>query len=280
MIPLWPVHESLLKNYEFHISNEKEPRTVKMYLTEIRQFLSWMETKEKTLIDLSQEDVISFRDEMVGRGRKISTINKRISIVSSFLGWSVEKGMLQENVAQHLRIVEMKKEQRDWLTVEQEEKLLKIVSEERNPLKRARNEALVYLMLYAGLRVEEISSLQYQSIEQGQMVIGQTAARKVPIVPVLQVKLLEWMKHRSLSEKKMHQESVFLFVTERSGYMQPRSIQFVIESFSGKMGFPISCKVLRHTFCRRLVERNEPLDLIMRLSGYLTIKSVIRYLDE
>lgn len=282
--PLDTVHEALLREYERDLSHSKEESTVKIYLAEIRQFLAWMDQEEKSLGSLSQMDILSFRDEMVGRGRKKSTINKWISIISSFLKWSKEKGILQSNVAEDLRFVESQREPPQWLTAEQELQLLLVASQERNPFKRSRNEALVYIMLFAGLRVEEVSSLKVQCLQEGELIIFEdgleTVKRKIPLLPDMQAKLLEWLKHRSLSPKKVHQESFALFVTERSGSMQPRSIQFVMSGFGEKLGFTLTCQMLRHTFCRRLVEKGIQLDQIMRWAGHKTIQSTIRYLDE
>ncbi|MEW9672750.1 tyrosine-type recombinase/integrase [Ammoniphilus sp. 3BR4] len=60
---------------------------------------------------------------------------------------------------------------------------------------KARNEAFIQIMLNGGLRIEEVSELQYGSIEQGELVIREDGKekRRVPIVSDLQVKLLEWL---------------------------------------------------------------------------------------
>lgn len=282
MKPLLPEHEILLQEYQQYLGNTKEQSTLKMYLTEIRHFLNWLELKEKQVATLNQGDIIAFRDEMVGRGRKISTINKGISILSSFLKWVKDKGLLIANVAEHLRFLEPKTDKPHWLTSQEVEQLLNVAACERNPFKKARNEALIHIMLNAGLRIEEISELKYESIDQGELVIREDGneKRRVPIIPELQVKLLEWLKFRSQSPKKAHQESHFLFVTERSGYMQTRSIQFVIEGYSEKMGFHVTCQMLRNTFCRRLVEQGMPVRQIKQWAGHKALQSTVRYLDE
>lgn len=281
-MPLCPEHETLLQEYQQYLGNTKEQSTLKMYLTEIRNFLYWLELKEKQVTMLNQGDIISFRDEMVGRGRKVRTINKGLSILSTFLKWLKGKGVLIANVAEHLRFLEPKMDKPHWLSTQEVEQLLMVAASERNLFKRARNEALIHIMLNAGLRIEEVSELQYDSIEQGELVIRENGEeqRRVPIVSDLQVKLLEWLKFRSQSPKKTHQESQFLFVTERSGYMRTRSIQFVIEGYSEKMGFHVTCQMLRNTFCRRLIVQGMPLMQIKQWAGHKAIQSTARYLDD
>ena len=282
MQPLWPEHEAWLIDYQMYLNRCKEPSTVKMYLAEVRHFLGWLEGKNKNLPQLSQGDIISFRDEMVGRGRKIATINKWTSVINSFQKWAIVNQIVEGNLAGQLRFLEYRKDQPRWLSREEEQQLLEVASLERNPNKKSRNEALIYTMLYAGLRIEEVSLLEYRSLEHGDLVIyeEQVEKRRLPITDKLQVKLLEWMKYRSQSPKKFHQNSPFLFVTERSGNMQPRSIQYVVEGYSEKTGFSITCQMLRHTFCRRLVEQKIPLEQVKKWAGHKTIQSTMRYLGE
>ena len=169
--PLLPEHEAWLINYRFYLDQHKEPSTVKMYLAEVRHFLVWLEGRNKKLPELDQGDIISFRDEMVGRGRKIATINKWISVINSFHKWATLNQIVKETMAGQLRFLEYRKDQPHWLSMEQEGQLLEVASQERNPYKKSRNEALVSIMLYAGLRIEEVSLLEYKSLEHGDLVI-------------------------------------------------------------------------------------------------------------
>ncbi|RKD22729.1 hypothetical protein BEP19_10785 [Ammoniphilus oxalaticus] len=282
MQPLWPEHEAWLADYKMYLSHKREPSTVKMYLAEVKHFLDWLEVRNKHLSHLSQADVISFRDEMVGRGMKTATINKWVSIITSFHRWAIENEILTEQMAKRLRLDEDRRDRPRWLSQEEERHLLEVASVERNPFRKSRNEALIHIMMYAGLRIEEVSLLEFNSMDYGDLVIYEDGEerRRVPIQSNLQLKLLEWMKHRSQSSKLFHQNSPFLFVTERSGHMQPRSIQFVVEGFSAKTEFPITCQMLRHTFCRRLVEQNAPIEQIKEWAGHKTIQSTIQYFDH
>src|SRR5699024_10882616 len=149
--------------------------------------------------------------------------------------WASENKILTEHKAEKLRL-KNRKDRLRWLSQEEENHLLEVASLERNPFRKTRNQAIIYTMLLAGLRIEEVSLLEYKSMDYGDLVIYEDGEKKrtIPIQSKLQLKLLEWMKYRSQSPKKFHQDSSFLFVTERSGHMQPRSIQFVIERFSAR----------------------------------------------
>ncbi|RXT03549.1 site-specific integrase [Ammoniphilus sp. CFH 90114] len=280
--PLWPENESYIEEYAQEIKQRKEGSTVKLYLSEAKHYLIWLQQKKKSFHEMTKEDLLECREDMLLKGRKITTVNKWISVMSSFLKWAKGRGYLTTNFAEHLRFLEEKKDKPKWLSMEQEMLLLKQAEQERSSLKKARNEALIYVLLYAGLRVEEVSDLLLDSIDQGELVVMEedVEKRRIPIDLGLQVKLLDWLKYRSQSMKVFHQESSSLFVTERSGNMQPRSIQFVVEGYSDKLGFTVTCQILRHTFCRRLVEKGVPLQTIKQWAGHKSIQSTLRYVEE
>jgi integrase/recombinase XerC len=59
--------------------------------------------------------------------------------------------------------------------------------------------------------------------------------------------------------------------------MQPRAVQFVIEGFSGKLGFPIVCQHLRHTYCRMKALRGTPAYELKELAGHKSLITTYRY---
>jgi len=74
----------------------------------------------------------------------------------------------------------------------------------------------------------------------------------------------------------MHRESPYLFVTERAGFMQPRAVQFVIAALPDKVGFPLSCRSLRHTFCRRLAEEGASAERIRDWAGHKSLSTAVQ----
>lgn len=261
-------------------AKHKEESTVKMYVTEIRHFLGSAQLLRKPLSQINREDIIFSRNQMCEKGMKPSTINKSISILSSFFKWAIQQGYATANPAEHIRLLEpQKNDSPKWLTEEQEARLLDHAAKERNPFKRARNEALIYVMLYAGLRVEEVSELRLASLQEEALIVfdNDAESRRVPIDEMTRQILTSWMDRRLETGKQVYETSPFLFVTERSGRMQPRSIQFVIESFSLKLGFLVLCQHLRHTYCRRLAVQGLAIEQIKKRAGHKSILTTYQY---
>ncbi|CAG7649770.1 Tyrosine recombinase XerC [Paenibacillus solanacearum] len=258
----------------------KEESTVKLYAAEIAHFLHWLQRSDKSLVSVVQEDIFASRDELYLQGKRLSTINKYVSILASFFKWAEGQGMVKSNPAASARYYTPKKNELPrWLNSEEETRLLALAGQEKNPFKRSRNVALLYVLLYAGLRLDEVSELRVSSVLPGELVVYDrgTELRRVPLDAKTQAVLGEWIEQRALAGKECYKTSDFLFVTERSGSMQPRAVQFVVEGYAEKLGFEISCHDLRNTFCRRLAEQGAPIMMMKRWAGHKSFLTSYQY---
>nr|WP_273386443.1 tyrosine-type recombinase/integrase [Cohnella zeiphila] len=273
--------EDLLISFERFLARQcKEESTIRMYIAEVRKFLGWVRRSGRTLPEIRMDDLLSFRGDLEKAGVRSATINKSLSVVSTFFKWAHAQGHASGNPAEHVRIIDTQKAAPPrWLSAEEEEKLLKIAAMEQNPFKRARNLALLHTMLYAGLRVEEVSDLRLESLRENELLVfhGEEPARAVPLSPESSAQLREWVRLRGEAGKTEYVRSPYLFITERMGAMQPRAVQFVVEGYSEKLGFPVLCQHLRHTYCRRLAEQDMPIERIQRLAGQKSPTTTRRY---
>lgn len=274
------IDNSLARFKHYLQSKQKEERTVKVYLSEVRFFLNWITLRDKKLTDVTPDDVISACHHLHKAGTKQATLNKSISILSSFFKWAVSQGLASRNPAEHIRYLEEKKRVPPKCLSEDEiDRLLDLAAKERNPFKKTRNEALIRVMLEAGLRVEEVSELRTDSLQNGTLVVydGQVPSREIPINETTRQAVRRWMEQKANRPKPAYSDSPYLFVTTRAGRMQPRAIQFVIEQFGERLGFPLTCQYLRNTYIRRLVEAGVPLEEIQRRAGHKSLLTTNRY---
>jgi site-specific recombinase XerD len=273
--------DSVLEQYrQYLLDQHKEMNTMKAYLHEAEGFLGWCSIRSAGLSDLSQETLIEYREALLQRGVKVATVNKALSTLSTFFKWGLSTGLLHSNFARRLRLPEARKgDAPRWLSPEEETRLLEAVRLEFSPFQRIRNEALIYIMLYAGLRVEEIPQLQIGVMHDDSLDVYDNGVmtRTVPLNDVTIAKLQHWLQLRQASVKQLHAASPWLFVTERSGSMQARAIQFVVETYSEKLGLPLSSQTLRNTYCRRLVEQGERIERIQQLAGHKTLLTTWKY---
>ncbi|WP_246944920.1 tyrosine-type recombinase/integrase [Bacillus pinisoli] len=273
--------KELIEQYESYLKEmKKEESTIKMYVHEVKQFNVWLETRQIGLDQLKREDVLQFREHLVEKGNKVATINKLLSTLRSFLVWATKNHYVQVNIPENLRLHEEKPNtQVKWLNIDDESKLLEIMSHEKNPFKKARNEALIYVLLYAGLRVDELSQLHTNAISEKTITVYHDGkfSRDIPVDDQVIEKLHIWIEVRNKAGKSVYLDSPFMFVTERSGRMQPRSIQFVVEGYSDKLGFLITSQILRNTYCRRLVEKGFSVEHVKQFAGHKSIVTSYKF---
>jgi site-specific recombinase XerD len=273
--------DTIMEPYRLYLRNQhKEEATIKSYVHEAESFLGWCSVHNVDFTTLSQQMLIEYRDALLTRGVKVATVNKSVSMLSTFFKWALSTGLLNTNFARRIRLPDAKKElQPRWLTSDEEERLLAAVRNESTVFQRARNEALISLMLYAGVRVEEVTQLPLAAVRNDRIDIYDNGfvVRTVPLPDITQGKLMTWVAIRTASVKQAHAESPWLFVTERSGAMQARAVQFVVESYSDKLGISISCQALRNTYCRRLVEGGAAVEQVKMLAGHKTMLTTWKY---
>lgn len=273
--------EELLEDYQSFLKGQKkEESTIKMYVHETKQFYSWLQSMQKDLNQLHQEDFVRYRDLLMNRGMKVATINKSLSTLRSFFKWANCNEYIQTTFPEQIRLHEDKKNTHPkWLSHDEEVQLQHIASLEKNSFKKARNEALIYVMLYTGLRIEEVSQLKLCSLTENDLLVfdEEILSRKVPVFSNVRNVLSTWIEFRSKLNKQVYMDSPFLFVTERSGRMQPRSIQFVVEGYSEKLGFTVNCQLLRNTYCRRLVKEGKTVEQVKIYAGHKSIITSYKY---
>ena len=256
------------------IEEKKETETIKYYCLEIQYFLKKLKTTK--FIKLNRQDVLTYRDSLLDEGYSISTVNKSMSVINKFLHWAKSEQIIDHESLFDLRIIHDRGEtieKAKWITVAQENQLIQSVEQERNEMKRTRNLLLISLMLHLGLRLEEVALIKMSDINNDTIEIPNSRTLQLP--EITKKYLSNWLEVRRLNQPFANHLS--LFYTERSPVMQPRAIQFVIERYSKKNELPLTAQMLRHTYCRRLVEEGLPIQAIKKLAGHKSVQTTSMY---
>jgi integrase len=136
----------------------------------------------------------------------------------------------------------------------------------------SRNWALVSLMLYAGLRVEEVSRLQVEDItiaeRSGNVLVRNGKGSKERNVP------LNLMARRALAQ--------YIAGRPASGPLfdvSIRTIQRIVSDLGQRIGVPdMTCHWLRYHFAKMLEKAGKPIEMIRDLLGHTSIEITRRYL--
>jgi site-specific recombinase XerD len=180
-----------------------------------------------------------------------------------------------------------------WLTEEEFEDLL--IRMRKTPVnsrgvdpkeKYRRDRAVVYLLTYAGLRVEELSNLKLTDLDlemkRIRVVWKGNKVRTIPISNTLLQELHDWLKFRSemANKKEYVADSPYVFYSQRSPQFSIRGIQTMIETYSTPKR-KLTPHQFRHTFCKWMLKATgNDIEKVRRLAGHSNIATTSRYLKD
>jgi site-specific recombinase XerD len=226
----------------------------------------------------------------------VSTINRRLNSLRSYYTWAVKNEYLQQNPMvdiQDLKSADDASEKIMWLTEGEFEDLLYIIRKKPvtsrgvNPEEKYRRDrAIIYLLTYAGLRVDELSNLKLTDIDLDMKrlrIVGKgMKVRSVPISNILLAEIQDWFAFRGEMAKKKHhvEESPYVFYSQRSSKFTVRGIQTMIEGYS-LPNKKLTPHMFRHTFCKWMLKAtNNDIEKVRRLAGHSNIATTSRYLKD
>ena len=162
------------------------------------------------------------------------------------------------------------------ITEEEQRRLLRIAERAR-----ARDRAMVVLVLYTGLRLAELVALDVDDVKmsarKGVVIVRSgkgDAYREVPLNALVRQVLDEWLAER---RAKAGEGERAVFVGRSGQRLSKRSVDDVVRGLGKDAGVCLSAHILRHTFLTRLVRQGSDLVLVAELAGHRRLETTRRY---
>jgi site-specific recombinase XerD len=163
------LHSSIDQYLEVLHTKRRAPATLKVVRQDLTHFVAWWEHTLRRMFDpalLRHEDL---RDWRLARqrddGAAPATINRGLASLRGYCQWATLSHLLTENPAIDIEDVPTDPLAPRSLPTEAVDALLRVARAEQHPLLRTRNEALLGLLIYAGLRVQEACNLQLRDLD-------------------------------------------------------------------------------------------------------------------
>ncbi|MBT2641723.1 tyrosine-type recombinase/integrase [Bacillus sp. ISL-41] len=273
----------------------KDHKTITSYRTTTAHFLEWKQQRdgEYTIEETRPIDIKEYSSYLKHQcKRKPATINKYIAALKVFFAFLLAEGTIKDNPMTRIKIEKVdfysSTEQTKWLTKEEQNRFFSYVELERNEFKRLRNLAIIDLLLYSGLRVHEVTSLEVNDIQAKErdfkVIIREGKGNKYAAVLLVQKhtrNLRKWLKYRKSLEKKVHKDSSQLFVSERSPFLSERGIQKMLVKYAQLAHMEnITPHRFRHSFCKNLANAGTPIEIIRRLARHESIQTTAIYVES
>jgi integrase/recombinase XerC len=138
-----------------------------------------------------------------------------------------------------------------------------------------RNQAILALMRYAGLRIAEVSGLDLADVDlqaEAVRIVGKgNKERVLPIVEALGAHLETWIAERG-------QEPGPLFFGLQGGRLGPKGIRQALKKLARKVGVAkFTPHRIRHTFGTETSRAGVPVEVLQQLMGHESIETTMLY---
>lgn len=271
----------------------KDGKTIQAYRSNVIQFTDWYAhtTGRDDLVKVKPIDIKEYLGYLRHHeNRAQATINKATAALKTYFKFLQEQGYIQDNPMTRIKIQKIQQTAESkgimkWLTRQEQERYISYVELEKNEFKRLRNLVIVDLMLFAGLRVSDVSDLKISDINMnGNIEITIREGKQGKYANVMLIEkhgknLRKWIRYRQGLDK--YSDSNYLFVSERSGHLTARGIQTMIEKYAKLAGMEqVSCHRFRHSFCKNLANAGVAIQTIADLARHESIDTTRIYVEN
>jgi len=293
--------EGKLEKYIHWLQQQgKSEHTIRRYKTVLKEFQQWYEgmtggvpfdPKNVSAIDLQDWknyliNIARIENPKTGERKKltISTVNNKIESLKAYFRYLYDTGIIKDNPASSLSV---QKQQTPlsprWLERVEKNKLLHYIDDKekqkKNPWRYARNRAIIYCMLHAGMRVSEVVELELEDIDFANGYINIRdgkggKARRIPMNSDLKHALSLWISERKTKETNTNK----VFVSQKGGNLTISGVNNLFNKIRHDLKIEeLTPHVLRHTFCHDLIEKGFPITYVADLAGHSDLDTTRRY---
>lgn len=271
-------NEQWLEAFETYLKRRYPGRTTaKHYVSDVRIFLKEC---QDSVMDVTAVEIDLFVDRQHAHGRAVTTVNRRVAALKSFfdfVGQQMGEPERANPVSRRRHAGRAPKQLPRDLSDQEAACFLAVVE-------TTRDKAMVALMLYAGLRVKEVTELRAVDITMPEekeaalrlRVMGKgRKERMVYLGRASAGDLLSYLAERARADAR---EPLF-----RNRFGRPittAGVEDRVKTYARRSGVEVTCHRLRHTYARWMVEGEVPILALARLMGHTHLQSTQRYIDS
>jgi site-specific recombinase XerD len=215
-----------MKTFKNYLESQgKSKSTVQHYSTYAMDFLSWLDKDRIEPEQATGKEVLSYLNHLQRKGLENKTRNIRLNVIKQFFNWQIDQGHRTENPIQHLKIRGTK--HKKLYPILDKQQLESIYNEYQVPdeederknrnwftnykLSRARNKAVLSLMIHQGLTTPEVENLNLDDLKlkEGTIYIAGTRKSNERTLELKSSQIIELMEYQFTTRKELlkYQES-------------------------------------------------------------------------
>ncbi len=290
-----------IQAYESYIHHQPLPGKRRMasqntraaYIRDLTLFAEWFQdTNERTFAPaaITREDIQDYIAYLRSvQNAAVSTVQRKHASIRSFYQWAMATGQAQYNETNGIALPSEQQLAPEGLDRAQRAAVRRAfnVPPKETPtagLRQVRDRAIVFVMMYAGLRISEIENLRQDDVilreKSGELNIrsGKGDKDRSAALPLeARSALEEWLARRPQTDHE------FVFTTTRRSHapLGRRTIQEMVTNVGrnaelDRAGIQLTPHLLRHTAVYLWREENDPFVVAAQM-GHKDINTTMRY---
>ena len=257
--------------------------TIDSYKRDLEKFHNFLSHEDILFDDLDVSTIRNFLSVEISNGVSKLSCKRRLSALRKYYDFLQSKNYVKHNPFIFIQSPKTERKLPSYLTKREVENLLE-ENKKRIDHLMLRDEAILEILFYCGLRVEELINLSLQDIDFNRRIIRVFGkGRKERLVPFTlecknTLKMYLDKCRPNLYCKNINPTTSFL-LNEKGKQLTTRGVQTILKSIEMKTGVPYDLHphILRHSFATHLLENGADLRIIQELLGHTSINATQVY---
>jgi integrase/recombinase XerC len=271
--------ERLITAFGAYLRDEANasPHTIKAYETDVRQFTAFLAGSGSSPARADVHGVRAYLASLASTQRK-SSIGRKLAALKHFFRYCARTGTRHDDPAAQLTGPKREHYLPPHLSVDE---MFRVLDGMRGVSPTSsRDRAILELLYSSGLRVSELTALDWRDLERRAEVVRVLGkGRKERIVPVGATALAALDDYRRRWPAHARRDAAAVFLNARGTRLTVRSVARIVARHTAAAGtrVPASPHAFRHSFATHLLNGGADLRAIQELLGHASLSTTQRY---
>lgn len=252
----------------------------KIYLFEINRFINHYGKSKAE--QSNHEEVLKYLDHLRRQYTNSGTVHRILQSLKQYFYYLIEIGKRGDHPCRFIRLKDRPKHQvqlQDLLSEEELEKLL--IRKERYEILRIRNQVVMSLLIYQGLRLKELVNLKVQDIdlEKGALKIQSTIRTNGRELSLKSKQILLFYKYlKEVRSELLKVETNQLIITKKGSAENGEGILYLVSTYRKQYRHKkITPTSIRQSVIANLLAKGTDLRIVQVFAGHKQVSTTEKY---